>query len=139
MGFLGVKGGVLTYNQYKHKKDVYKDHGINQVISLFKAHKNKVIPIQDLKWGEEMEYQIYLKDFKKHGLKLSNNGPELIQKFNDSKFAANSEVMLMPEFGGWMIEAVPTKPYNSLIDPKELLSCEEKLHERRKVLNEFCS
>jgi hypothetical protein len=37
----------------------------------------------------------------------------------------------MPEFGGWMIEAVPLKPYNSLIDPAELLSCEEKLLKRR--------
>jgi len=23
----------------------------------------------------------------------------------------------MPEFGGWMVEAVPLKPYNSIIDP----------------------
>jgi glutamate--cysteine ligase catalytic subunit len=45
----------------------------------------------------------------------------------------------MPEFGGWMIEAVPSKPYDSLIDAAELLSCEEKLHSRRNVLDEFCA
>ena len=45
----------------------------------------------------------------------------------------------MPEFGGWMIEAVPSKPYESLIDPNELLSCEQSLHKRRKVLDEFFS
>ena len=43
----------------------------------------------------------------------------------------------MPEFGGWMIEAVPTKPYGSLIDAAELLSCDEKLHTRRETLDAF--
>ena len=45
----------------------------------------------------------------------------------------------MPEFGGWMIEAVPSKPYMSQIDAAELLSCEQKLHARRSVLDEFCA
>ena len=43
----------------------------------------------------------------------------------------------MPEFGSWMVEAVPTKPYNSIIDAAELLSCEEKLHSRRETLDKF--
>ena len=43
----------------------------------------------------------------------------------------------MPEFGGWMVEAVPTNPYNSLLDPSELLSCQDKLHRRRHVLTDF--
>ena len=70
---------------------------------------------------------------------LSNRGPELIQHFNSSKQGAKSGIVLMPEFGGWMIEAVPSKPYDSLIDAEELLSCEHKLHHRREVLDEFCS
>lgn len=45
----------------------------------------------------------------------------------------------MPEFGSWMVEAVPSKPYNSLIDAAELLSCEEKLHDRRETLDKFFS
>jgi hypothetical protein len=45
--------------------------------------------------------------------------------------------MLMPEFGSWMIEAVPCKPYNSIIDAADLLSCEEKLHDRRECLDKF--
>lgn len=48
------------------------------------------------------------------------------------------DIMLMPEFGGWMIEAVPKAPYDSLIDAGELLSCEEKLHYRRFALQKFC-
>lgn len=37
----------------------------------------------------------------------------------------------MPEFGGWMVEAVPTKPYESTIKAENLLSVEEKLLLRR--------
>jgi hypothetical protein len=47
---------------------------------------------------------------------LSNRGPELIHKFNQSSLASDHEINLMPEFGGWMIEAVPSKPYDSIID-----------------------
>jgi hypothetical protein len=91
---------------------------------------DRYIPVDDLKWGEEMEYMIYVlaecNDGKKR-LLLSNRGPELIDKFNTSESTKESGVVLMPEFGGWMIEAVPTEPYMSIADPKILLSCEEKI------------
>ena len=45
--------------------------------------------------------------------------------------------MLMPEFGGWMVEAVPRAPYNSIIQAQDLLSCDAKLHSRRAALDEF--
>ena len=56
MGFLSVKGGVLTYHDYKNKIEQYKLHGLKQFVSLYKAHKDRLIPLRDLKWGEEMEY-----------------------------------------------------------------------------------
>ena len=56
MGFFNVKGGVLTYNQYKEKIEQYKKHGLMQFVSLYDAHKNRQIALKDLKWGEEMEY-----------------------------------------------------------------------------------
>jgi hypothetical protein len=43
----------------------------------------------------------------------------------------------MPEFGGWMIEAVPSEPYLSLMDANNLLSCENKITYRRQVLETF--
>ena len=56
MGFLNVKGNVLTYEQYKHKIESYKRHGLMQFLSLYDAHKSSYIPLKDLKWGEESEY-----------------------------------------------------------------------------------
>lgn len=82
-----------------------------------------------------MEYQIYVQNQQK--IQLSNQGPELIEVFNNSDLSEKNDINLMPEFGGWMVEAVPRAPYNSLLDPAELLSCEEKLHRRRHVLTDF--
>lgn len=43
----------------------------------------------------------------------------------------------MPEFGGWMVEAVPKEPYNTIENAADLLSVEESLKERRAVLDKF--
>ena len=138
MGFLSIQGGVLTYSQYKDQIETYKKHGLMQFVSVYNSHKSRLIPLKDLKWGEEMEYQLYVFDEQNKSIKLSNRGPELIHKFNQSSLASDHEINLMPEFGGWMIEAVPSKPYDSIIDAAQLLSCEQKLHVRREVLDEYC-
>jgi len=68
---------------------------------------------------------------------MSNRGLELIEVFNNSALSAENGIVLMPEFGGWMVEAVPKEPYKSIIDAEELLSCEMKLYNRRIVLEKF--
>jgi hypothetical protein len=45
----------------------------------------------------------------------------------------------MPEFGCWMVEAVPTMPYKTTADAHELLTVEEKLDHRRITLDKFFS
>ena len=62
MGFLSIQGGVLTYSEYKDKIETYKRHGLMQFASVYNSHKEKFIPLSDLKWGEEMEYQLYVFD-----------------------------------------------------------------------------
>lgn len=37
---------------------------------------------------------------------------------------------LMPEFGNWMLEAVPIDPYGSYANADQLLACIEKIQER---------
>jgi len=61
------------------------------------------------------------------GYLMSNRGLELIEVFNNSELSDENGIVLMPEFGGWMVEAVPKKPYLSIIDAEVLLSCETKL------------
>lgn len=137
----------MTYNDYKDGDTIakYKLHGINQFVALYNANKDKFIPLEELKWGEEMEYQIYQvgtvgsgEDERKRML-LSNQGPALIKEFNEANANLEHDIVLMPEFGGWMVEAVPAMPYMSIIDVNELLSTGPKLHKRRAVLEEYFS
>ena len=105
MGFLNVKGSVLTYNQYKERIESYKRHGLLQFLSIYDGNKDQFIQLDDLKWGEEMEYHLYTCDSNKNVI-LSNRGPELLNIFNEED-KGQSDIQLMPEFGGWMVEAVP--------------------------------
>jgi hypothetical protein len=79
----------------------------------------------DLKWGEEMEYNLFYLDQAMEHLYLTNEGFKMIEEFNN--FHQDEELHLQPEFGNWMIEAVPAKPYNSTEDISELLSSYTKL------------
>jgi len=40
----------------------------------------------------------------------------------------------MPEFGQWMLEAIPANPYKAVNKPCELLSCYIKMKVRREQL-----
>ena len=86
-----------------------------------------------------MEYSIYKYDEKLNIIKLSARGPELIKEFNSRSDEYKQDVVLMPEFGCWMVEAVPTKPYNTLLDAHDLLTVEDKLEHRRSTLDKFFS
>jgi hypothetical protein len=81
-----------------------------QFLSVYDSHKDRYIPIDQLKWGEESEYQV-MQCTSTGGYLMSNRGLELIDVFNNSKLSEEHGIQLMPEFGGWMVEAVPKKPY----------------------------
>ena len=53
---------------------------------------------------------------------------DLILQFNEE--GVGSEVVLHPEFGQWMVEAVPQNPYNSIENPAVVLSVKSKLQNR---------
>lgn len=128
MGYLTVKGKLLTYNQYKDHIAQYKLHGIKQFVTLYNAHKDRFIEKEKLHWGDEVEYAIFYFDLSSSSVKLSDEGFKLIHEFNEEHMG--KEIVLQPEFGNWMIEAVPTDPYNSIEDLNELLSCYQKLSKR---------
>jgi hypothetical protein len=57
---------------------------------------------------------------------LACDASKIISHFNES-YKGTQDIVLLPEFGNWMIEAVPSKPYGNYSDPEQLLSCESKL------------
>jgi len=115
MGFLTAQGKVLTYNEYKDRKEEYKQWGLEEFIAIWKAHKDRKIPQEALHWGEEVEYALFYFDEPNRKVKLVNNASILIRNFNEEH--GDREIHLQPEFGNWMVEAVPAEPYGALEDP----------------------
>jgi hypothetical protein len=72
MGFLNIKGKMLTYEQYKELIQKYKDRGILEFIELFNAHKDKKKERRDLHWGEELEYMLFHMYDDRSEAKLTN-------------------------------------------------------------------
>jgi hypothetical protein len=129
MGFLDVKGTKITYNQYKDAETIrkYKLNGILQFLNIYHAHKDRFINSKNLHWGEEMEYTVFMLDPQMRKAWLADQGYNLIESFNS---IGDPDVQLQPEFGNWMIEAVPKKPYNSTEDIEDLMSCDSKIANR---------
>lgn len=69
-------------------------------------------------------------------MKLTSEAFNLIQEFNNEKAHTIidkpeiNEIDLHPEFGNWMVEAVPTRPYGTYEDLKDLISCYDKIKQR---------
>ena len=83
-------------------------------------------------WGEEVEYSIYLFDDESKRVKLGSNALEWIEEFNSIHL--EKELHLQPEFGNWMIESIPSFPYQSIYEADEILSCYKKMQKRRDIL-----
>jgi len=76
---------------------------------------------------------------------LSCDAVQIIQKFDRPSVERNEDGLLpwekdpeeqldfrlMPEFGQWMLEAIPANPYGPSMCPNELLSCFPKMKFRR--------
>lgn len=138
MGFLTVSefGHLVTYDEYKHLINLYRAQGILQFIKLYNAHKDREIAPENLHWGEEIEYKLYQFDSESKEVKLACDADDIIQDFTTQSDLLNTfsdvpaeqrgilmdmaekpDFKLMPEFGNWMLEAVPTDPYGSYEDP----------------------
>lgn len=133
MGYLTVKGKLMTYNEYKHLVEQYKQRGLLEFLEIYAAHKDKHRERRDLHWGEELEYTLFQFDEKNRKVQLTNSAFDLIEEFNemqDSDHSKVKEIDLHPEFGNWMVEAVPSKPYGAYEDLDDLLTCFEKIKAR---------
>jgi hypothetical protein len=119
MGFLSVNGFLMTYEEYKHWQVRYKRHGLMQFCKLYNTHKSRFIPEKDLHWGEEIEYSLYFFEEDHKRVRLACDASKIITIFNEANQGSTdpNAFALLPEYGNWMIEAVPARPYGSYSDP----------------------
>jgi glutamate--cysteine ligase catalytic subunit len=139
MGFLHESEPLDWDDALRHLRFV-RDHGIEQFLHIF--HQVKHVNGDLLRWGDEIEHAIFKlvgdsnDDFRT--IKVSLRSPEVIQALKafeqHGRLHGLSDADMsswMPEYGRWMLESTPRKPYEGLVD---LLKVEDCMRMRRSRL-----
>ena len=64
------------------------------------------------------------------GMPIPNLSEEDDNEKSEEDPESKPDFKLLPEFGNWMIEAVPSEPYGAYSNPEQLLACAEKISNR---------
>ncbi|KAL1140373.1 hypothetical protein AAG570_000305 [Ranatra chinensis] len=114
MGLL-TEGSPLSWEETKQLAEHVRSLGIKQFISMY--HKLKDRQGDVLKWGDEVEYMIVHFDDKSKKATLSLRAKELLDILNEKEQQNPESVKSVwrPEYGAYMIEGTPGKPYGCLL------------------------
>ncbi|XP_071857804.1 glutamate--cysteine ligase [Bombus fervidus] len=114
MGLLS-EGSPLTWEETRNLADHVRKHGIIQFINLYKRLRDRQGDI--LKWGDEVEYMLIKFDDKAKTAKLSLRAAEILKILNEKEYndPDNIKSLWRPEYGAYMLEGTPGKPYGGLL------------------------
>lgn len=114
MGLLS-EGSPLSWEETKALAQHVREHGIEQFINLYARLKDRQGDV--LKWGDEVEYIIVRFDDEKKETQVSLRARELLATLNEKEHADPTGVKSLwrPEYGAYMIEGTPGKPYGCLL------------------------
>lgn len=114
MGLLS-EGSPLSWEETKKLSSHVREHGVNQFINLYKRLRDRQGDV--LKWGDEVEYIIVKFDDEKKQAKVSLRAQEILVALNEKEQADPTSVKSLwrPEYGAYMIEGTPGKPYGGLM------------------------
>lgn len=114
MGLLS-EGSPLSWEETKALAQHVREHGIEQFINLYARLKDRQGDV--LKWGDEVEYIIVRFDDEKKETQVSLRARELLATLNEKEHADPTGVKSLwrPEYGAYMIEGTPGKPYGGLL------------------------
>ncbi|KAG7660450.1 GSH1 [[Candida] subhashii] len=114
MGLLSL-GTPLDWHQSKQYNDHVRYNGITQLINIFKQHSNTRTNDKFL-WGDEVEYMMVDIDRANKTARLSIDKDYILDDLNDMNKslykALQNNVSFHPEYGRFMLEATPAKPYD---------------------------
>lgn len=114
MGLL-TEGNPLSWEKTKELAEHVRKHGIIQFINLYRRLKDRQGDI--LKWGDEVEYMIVKFNHNDRTAKVSLRAPQLLKILNEkeARNPENVKALWRPEYGAYMIEGTPGKPYGCLV------------------------
>ena len=110
MGLL-VKGTPLDWPKALAHLKYVRQHGVTQFINLYQKMLNRSNDV--LLWGDEIEYMIVKFDETTGKAVLSLKATPVIEHLEaeEKAMGSKSETAWRPEYGEWMVEAVPSNPY----------------------------
>ncbi|CAI5756532.1 unnamed protein product [Candida verbasci] len=113
MGLLSL-GTPLDWHESKKYNEHVRHNGITQLINIFKQHFNR--SNDQFLWGDEVEYMMIDIDPINKTAKLSIDKDYILNDLNDSdkslSKSINNNILFHPEYGRYMLEGTPLKPYN---------------------------
>ncbi|CAK1599941.1 unnamed protein product [Parnassius mnemosyne] len=114
MGLL-TEGSPLSWDETKALAEHVRQHGIEQFINLYRKLRDRTGDV--LKWGDEVEYIIVKFDDENERATVSLRADELLPKLQEKEHAdpQNVKSLWRPEYGAYMIEGTPGKPYGGLL------------------------
>ncbi|XP_017767969.1 PREDICTED: glutamate--cysteine ligase catalytic subunit [Nicrophorus vespilloides] len=114
MGLLTI-GNPLSWEETKKLSDHVRKHGIIQFINLYKRLKDRQGDI--LKWGDEVEYILVKFDEEAKTAKVSLRAVDILNILQEREEANPTGVKSLwrPEYGAYMVEGTPGKPYGGLL------------------------
>lgn len=149
MGLLAI-GTPLEWPEAKKVASHVRSWGIEQLLAIWRDYKGK--ERDALLWGDEIEYLVVCYDQNNRKVRLSLRQADILAALaTDKKLLAegggvpdvqtgdttgikNPAPVFHPEFGRFMLEATPGKPWG--IGFKDLLDVEPNMKWRRKIAKE---
>ena len=142
MGLLAL-GTPLTWPEAKQQADKVREWGIEQLLNIWRTAKGK--ERDALLWGDEIEYLVVAFDDDDRKVRLSLCQAEVLNALaKDEELAKHGGLVpnlqpnkngslptFHPEFGRFMLEATPGKPWG--IGFKDLLDVESDMKIRRVI------
>ncbi|XP_053600985.1 glutamate--cysteine ligase catalytic subunit [Plodia interpunctella] len=114
MGLL-TEGSPLSWEETKALAEHVRQHGIEQFINLYRKLQDRTGDV--LKWGDEVEYIIVKFDDENQRATVSLRADELLPKLQEKEHQdpQNVKSLWRPEYGAYMVEGTPGKPYGGLL------------------------
>ncbi|ODV86821.1 hypothetical protein CANARDRAFT_6389 [[Candida] arabinofermentans NRRL YB-2248] len=135
MGLLSV-GTPLEWKDTRNYAEHVRDNGTIQLINCFKAAINR--NNDKFLWGDEVEYMLVKIDDDSKTAKLAIDKDYILTSLNEDgehyQKALDSNVIFHPEYGRFMIEATPLKPYDGE-NLDDYLYVEKNMQLRRAISN----